>query len=325
MKLAFVGGTRFIGHAAATVAHARGHHVAVLHRGATPNELPFAEEFRVDRDNPSALSLALAKAKPDVVVDTRAMTKSQAETTALAVKMLRVPAVVLSSQDVYAQFGRLNGLPAPPPVPEALVREHSPLTVPYPFAAIGDHEGGPNYDKKDVEAVFRDAAIEAGISAIALRLPGVYGDRDPKRRFGAFADALDDGMEEFPAFPGPSLRLTHVHVRDAAHAIVLAAEARGLDGFVALNVGEADTPTLRERIAALAHAMNRSVRFRDTREPLPPSYGLLGEFPNDCVMDTSRLREMLGFREITTEDERLADLLAWLRRSRTLNAGDRKD
>jgi nucleoside-diphosphate-sugar epimerase len=314
MRVAFVGGTRFIGHAAATVAHARGHRVAVLHRGTTPNELPFAEEFRVDRDNPSALSLALAKAKPDVVVDTRAMTKSQAETTALALKILRVPAVVLSSQDVYAQFGRLNGLPAP--ATETRVREDSPLTVPYPFAAIGGHEGGPDYDKKDVEAVFRDAAIDASISAIALRLPGVYGDRDPKRRFGAFVDALDEGVDEFPAFPGPSLRLTHVHVRDAAHAIVLAAEARGLDGFVALSVGEAETPTIRERIVALARAMNRSVRFRDTREPLPPSYGLLGEFPNDCVMDTSRLRELLRFREITTEDERLADLLAWLRRSR---------
>ncbi len=306
LHLVFIGGTRFIGHAACLRAFERGHRVTVLHRGRTPSELPFAREVVVDRNDPSALARAVAKAKPDVVIDTRAMTRSEAEASALAIDAAHVPAVVLSSQDVYAQFGRLNGLPAPPP--EDVVTEDSPLTVPKPFASLGvPHEGGDDYDKKDVERVFRELSERSGLASTMLRLPGVYGPRDPKRRFGAVVDALREG-EDLPCARGRSLRLTHVHVGDVAHAIVLTAE-RIREGHRAFNVGEEITPTMRERSALIASVMGKTVRFRETDDELPPALSLFGSFPNDCVMSSARIRAELGFAELEDPRARTLDLV----------------
>ncbi len=313
MRLAFVGGTRFIGHAAAAWAVSRGHDVSVLHRGRHPCEVPGARDVIVDRGDPSALCLALARLAPDAIVDTRAMTRADAEVTALASKVTGAPVVVLSSQDVYAQFGRFNGLPAP--APEALVSESSPLTVPFPYRGIAPHEGGPDYDKKLVEAVFRGAAEGGAPGACALRLPAVYGARDPKRRFGSLVDRLDAGERALPCQGGASWRWTHAHVRDAANAIVLAAEHPAA-GFRVFNVGEAVVPTMRERAESIVGAMGVRVTWEERAEPLPDDLAWLGAMPNDFVADTSALRRALGEVEVTTPRERVEDLVAWLRESR---------
>lgn len=312
MQIAFLGGTRFIGHHAAALAVERGHRVWVLHRGQHPCEVPGASDVLVDRHDPSALCDELRKLAPDALVDTRPMTRSQAEVTALAVKIFHIPTVALSSVDVYAQFGRLNGLQAPPPEP--LVTESSPLTTPYPFREIGGHDDGPDYDKKEVEAVLSAASAEVGVSVTALRLPGVYGWRDHRRRFGGLVDALDAGERVLPCQGGAAWRLTHVHARDVAHAVVLAAE-RPPAGYRVFNVGERATPTMRERAEQLAAALGVAVSWQEV-DAVPPALGLLGRAPNDLVIDSSLIRETLGFDEITTPAERVADVIAWARHTR---------
>lgn len=295
MNIAFVGGTRFIGHFAVEAALARGHAVSVLHRGQTPTDHPAVTDIWVDRGDRDALRRALERARPDVVVDTRSMLRSDAEGVVAAVTALAVPVVVLSSQDVYAQFGRLNGLPAPEP--EVEVDERSPLTIPFPFRGIGGHEAGPDYDKKEVEAVFR----ASGLTVRVLRLPGVYGPRDPRRRFWAFVDRLDAGERAFPRQGGGTFRWTHAHVRDVAHAIVLAAES-SREGFAVYNVGEAPTPTQSQRVEALAACMGVELTWIESPSALPDDLASLGVMPNDLVVSSRALREELGFTEVTTPE-----------------------
>lgn len=310
MHLVFIGGTRFIGHAAVAIALERGHRATVLHRGKHPLEVPGAEDVLVDRGDPSALSTALARAQPDVVVDTRAMTRSDGETLALGLRIACKPAVVLSSQDVYAQFGRLNGLPAPEP--EKVVSESSPLTIPFPFRELGGHEAGPDYDKKEVEAVLAAADLPP---VCVLRLPAVYGAGDPRRRFGEVVDRFDRGERRLPCSGGASWRLAHAHVRDVAHAIVLGAE-RMPSGFTVFNVAEAGVPTMRERIEAIAHQMGIVLEWDDTDAPLPPDLEMLGRMPNDFVVESWKLRFTLGFSEITTERGRVEDVIVAARATR---------
>src|SRR5690348_248245 len=93
MRIAFVGGTRFIGRAAAALAAERGHDVSVLHRGVHASDLAAARPILVDRADPSALAESLARLAPEVVVDTRAMTRVDAEATALSVKVAGLPVV----------------------------------------------------------------------------------------------------------------------------------------------------------------------------------------------------------------------------------------
>ena len=233
MRIAFIGGTRFIGHWAATEARRRGHDTLVLHRGEHRCEVEGAREIRVDRADPSALARAVAEARADVVIETRAMTRTDAEASALALKIARVPAIVLSSQDVYGAFGAVLGHPAPAAV--ASIDESAPLTVPYPYRGTS-RAGAEDYDKKEVEAIFRAATDDGVPSVCVIRLPAVYGPRDYQRRFGAVVDAIDD-RRPVPCAGGATWRWTHADVRDVAHAVVLAAE-KARAKIAVYNVGE---------------------------------------------------------------------------------------
>ena len=318
MRIAFVGGTRFIGRAAVEAALATGHDVVTIHRGEHPAPAALtaagARDILADRTDPAALRAALSAHGPDVVVDTWAMTRTHAEILLAALDGVTGRVVVLSSQDVYAQFGMLNGLPAPPP--EALVTEASPLTIPTPFRGLGGHPGGPNYDKKDVERVLATATGEVLDSSVALRLPAVYGRGDSTRRFGAIVDALDAGRP-LPCQDDARWRWTHAHVRDVAHAILLAAEAKELGADLRIyNVGEASTPTMRERAESLAQAMGVAVRWEPTDGAPPDGFASLGRMPTDLVVSSAAIRADLGVHEVTTEPQRLADTIEWLRESR---------
>ncbi|MEZ5302034.1 MAG: NAD-dependent epimerase/dehydratase family protein [Verrucomicrobiales bacterium] len=312
MNISIIGGTAFIGHAVAQRAVERGHRVTAIHRGKHPSEVAGAASLIADRAQPDALRMALEKSAPDAIIDTRAMTAADARATIEATRDLAAPVVVLSSQDVYAQFGGLLGHPGPPA--EDLVTEESPLTVPYPFKGIAEHAGGDAYDKKDVEAAFRNAFKRR--AAIILRLPATYGPRDPQRRFGAIVDALDRGERAFPVQGGGRFRWTHAHVANVAHAIVLCCEA-SLTGIRLFNLGESHTPTMKERADSIASAMGTRIDWQSTSEDLPGAWKLFGKMPNDFVADSRKVREAIGFAEILAPDACLADLIDGLRRSRS--------
>jgi len=314
MHLAFIGGTRFIGPAAVRAALRRGHPVSVLHRGVHENPTPEARSVKVDRTDGDALRKALETVRADVAVDTRAMTRRDAETTVRVVTPLDTPLVVLSSQDVYGQFGALLGHPAPEP--EARITESSPLTVPYPYRHIEGAHADPEYDKKDVERVVEDAVARDGLrSATVLRMPPTYGHGDPARRFGGIVDALDDGDGRLPHEGGARWRWTHGHVDDVGLGIVLAAEA-GLPGHTVLNLGEPDAPTMGQWAERLAEHVGETVRWVPADGDLPEPLEHLGVMANDVVVDTSRARAMIGYAERTTPAERVADIVAWARASR---------
>ena len=97
--------------------------------------------------------------------------------------------------------------------------------------------------------------------------------------------------------------------------MVLAAERRP-EGLQVFNVAEAIVPPMRERAEAFARVMGVRFTWVETGAPLPPELATLGILPNDFVTDTSRIRASLGFHEVTTEEERLTDTIAWLRASR---------
>ena len=192
--------------------------------------------------------------------------------------------------------------------------EDSPLTVPYPFKGIADHAGGDAYDKKDVEAEFRASSDVR--DAVVLRLPATYGSRDPQRRFGVIVDALDRGLRELPIRNGGKFRWTHSHVANVAQAIVLCCEAK-LSGFHLFNVGESSTPTMKERADLIASAMGTAIEWRDEGEDLQDDWATFGKMPNDVVVDSTKIRDQIGFSEVLAPDACLTDLIDGLRRSRS--------
>lgn len=315
MRIAFIGGTRFIGAHAAELAIERGHASVLLHRGVHPNRVSGAEVVHVDRADEKELAAALVRARPDAVVDTRAMTERDAARSIAAVAAAsekltsKPPVVVLSSQDVYAQFCTLVGHPCD--AIEASISESSPLGVRFPYRAIKGHDREADYDKQSVESLFESAVRDTRLGSVTvLRLPATYGPGDPRKRFHAMVRAIESGDGTLPCVGGATWRWTHAHARDVALAIVLSAEGRRL-GFRVFNVGEAETPTMRERAEAFGRALGIAIRWKPCDpSALPEELGELGAMQNDIVIDSSRIRAELGFQELTSPSERTGDVIA---------------
>jgi nucleoside-diphosphate-sugar epimerase len=107
-----------------------------------------------------------------------------------------------------------------------------------------------------------------------------------------------------------SWRWTHGYAEDVAEAVVLAATDPGAAGRT-YNVGEPETPTWTERLADLAAAAEWHGRI-----VTQPSAGEQ-QFPpdprQDLVMDSRRIREELGYREVTPRQEGYRRTVAWER------------
>jgi len=305
-KIAYIGGTSFIGHFATESAIKRGHQVAVIHRGKHRCDIAKAVDFIAERKEHSKINNFLRSWNPEVVVDTYSMTKEDADLTLLAIKGLNVPVVVLSSQDVYAQCGSLHGHPCEKIYDK--IDEEAPLTVPYSYKGILKEPNGDVYDKKDVEACFYNAFNEKKITAVTvLRLPAVYGPRDYQNRFKAIIELLKVKSPEIPCKKNANWKWSHAHVKDVAHAINLACE--NINGYLVFNIGEVNTPTMHQRIENIASKLKKTINWINADGDLPAELMILGDFPNDVVADDSKIRKQLGYSELTTIDERENDLI----------------
>lgn len=308
MKIALLGDSRFLGVAVAEAAMAAGHEVRIFHSGKYEPILDGAHYEVAPRSEPDTLRRCLREFGPEVVIDTFAMTSQGAQDAIAAIAGLATRVVVLSSQDVYAQFGHLLGHTADRIDDE--VSENSPLTVPFPFRGIASHAGGPDYDKKDVERAYF-AADSSFDSLSILRLPAVYGRRDTKRRFGFIVDHFDGGGREIPRKAGAMWRWTHGHIETMTQAILAVCERTA---STVLNLGDSETPTMGEWVEGIAERMQIDFEWRDADE-LPRGFSYLGTMPCDFVADTRKAWKSLAIEEASFE-ERIDDMIDWLRRSR---------
>ena len=204
--------------------------------------------------------------------------------------------MVLSSQDVYAAYGRLLRLETGAPDAEPAA-EDSPLrTSRYPYRAMAKPgEMAYDYDKILVErAVQREAESPVTI----LRLPKVYGPRDPRQGLRAYLDQMNASAPEIVLDRAKaSWRWTRGFVENVADAIVLALTDPRAAGRV-YNVGEPDAPTEAEWVRAIAEAAGWAGRVRALPfEELPAELGEPYDFSHDLVADTRRIRAELGYRE----------------------------
>lgn len=301
MRVAILGGTRFIGVAVAEELLSAGHQVTVVHRGLTePDGLPDLPHVHADRRDVEAVSAALRGV--EAVVDTCAFATADAEALLAARGDARV--VVLSSMDTYRAFAGVRTGVATDPVP---LDEDSPVRPErYPFRGH-EHLNGDidteTYEKLDVE----DAVLPAG--ATILRLPLVYGERDNHRREEFVLRRVRAGRRRIPIGAGTWL-WTRGWVRDVARAVRLAAERDDLAG-VLLNVGERRTWSMRqwaEAIVTAAGADTEVVTVAD--QALPEDLGLTASQPQHLLVDSSRARGLLGWVE-TDPEEAVRASVAW--------------
>lgn len=147
-----------------------------------------------------------------------------------------------------------------------------------------------------------------------LRLPAVYGVGDRQHRLFEYLKRMDDGrpfilLEEDEA----RWRWTHGYVENVADAVALAvADARAANRIY--NVGEEDAPVRAEWVESIGRAARwRGEVLAIPKDELPEHLRSPTGYEHNVVVDTTRIREELGYKEKVTREEALLKTVAWER------------
>jgi nucleoside-diphosphate-sugar epimerase len=299
-RVLILGGTGFIGRALVEELAATGYQLMLVHRGQhEPADLPEAEHLHVDRLELHRVRDAIRGFKPSAVVDSRALTRTDA-VKAMAELPLDARLVVLSSGDVYRALSSMNANVDTDAVP---VDEAAPLRVDrYPYR--GKDPALADYDKLDVEEVYgvRGATI--------CRLPAVYGEYDYQRREEFILRRVRAGRSRIPVGAG-TLLFSRGYVRDMARGIRLALQSDSAAHQV-FNFAERRTwsiALLARKILEAAGAGAELVRVRD-ESLLPDDLAITRTVSQHLLIDATKARTMLGWTE-TDPMEALRRTVAW--------------
>ncbi len=295
MRVAILGGSGFIGPHVAAALNTAGHETAILSRTSG-----------ADRNDPSTVTRALTNT--DVLID---MIAYDVATTAPLLDALAGHVgryVLISSADVYRNYGALHRLENAPAIP--LLDEDAPLRTrlyPYrrdpPRAADDPDAWQDAYDKIPIERTVR---ARTDIATTILRLPMVYGPKDRQQRFRWITQQMRAGADIAAPAAWLDWITTYGHVDNVAAAIAHAA-AHPAAANATFNIGEEPVPH-RAWIARFAAAAGWRGAVRDDgAAPIAAMLSTL-DLSIPLALDTGRITA-LGFRAPLSPEEAIASVL----------------
>jgi nucleoside-diphosphate-sugar epimerase len=318
MRILVIGGTNFMGPLVVRSLSEQGHEVTVFHRGQTRADLPGGvKELLGDRRSLAENVVELQRLAPEVVLDMIPAIEQDAVEVMSVFRGVALRVVAISSQDVYRAFGRVNGKESGP-VESGQITEESPLRenlYPYRSETPRDQDDPKRWqDDYDKILVERVVMSDADLPGTILRLPMVYGPGDYQHRLFRYLKRMDDHrpailLDEAEA----RWRWTHGYVENVADAIALAVTEKRAAGRI-YNVGEPFTLTMAEwveKVGKSAGWQGKVVLVPRGRLPEPLRWGINAE--QDIVVDTSRIREELGYKERVDLEKALRSTVTWER------------
>lgn len=311
-RILIIGGTRFIGRALADATAARGDEVVLFNRGHTAGD---AVPYRQIHGDVRALDRhrdALRALRPDAVVHCIAYSEQDGERAVAAFAGLRAPLVVLGSQDCYHGFHAFRDGRERTDFP---LDEHAPLASRHYWDGIGHpiHAGDEAYDKNLLTEVLLGAGRRGDVVPTVLRLPMVWGPRDPQfaHRHGDVIWHLLDGRTEMVIGQGEQARIfTYGYVENIAAAVLHAVDHPAARNAV-FNVGETRVRTRRRWADRYAAAAGTSFRYRVVPDLLLDPAGDPDAAGFHLITDNSAFVRATGFTDPVNLDEGIARTLAW--------------
>jgi nucleoside-diphosphate-sugar epimerase len=314
MRILIIGGTRFIGPHVVRRLCASGHEIALFHRGQTQADLAAGVRHILgDRRHLVDFRGEFEHFAPQVVLDMIPADEHDARDVVRTFKGIAGRVVAISSQDVYRAYGVLIGI-EPGPIEPVPLAEDAPLRqkrYPYRDRAKGPQDRSYEYEKIWVESVIMG---DPGLPGTILRLPMVYGPRDPQHRTFEYLKRMDDGRPAIVLGEGMARwRWTKGYVENVAAAIALAVSNDRAAGRV-YNVGEGATLAEVEWVRAIGEAAGwkgQVVVVPDDRLPGHLATGIRTD--QHLVTDATRIREELGYAEPVSREGALRRTVAWER------------
>lgn len=301
MRVFVLGGSGFIGAVVAVALRDMGHEVIV---GARKSG-----DLSIDRNDPAVVARLIARERCSVMIDMIAYEphSTMALRKALGDDIERY--VLVSSADVYRNYGGLHRLEEGEPIFDHLT-EDSPLrTRLYPYRTISPRTAdAPDAWKDAYDKIPTERAV-AGPSVTIVRLPMVYGPGDRNRRFAWIVTPMKRGAATIVA-PAAWLSwvTTYGHVNNVAAAIALCATNSAAAGRT-YNCGERPVSHAEwiARFAALAGWSGEVVH--DEAGPLAGAIGAM-DLHYPLALSTDRIRSELGYAEVMASDDAALSVLS---------------
>jgi nucleoside-diphosphate-sugar epimerase len=222
--------------------------------------------------------------------------------------------VALSSQDVYRAYGKLRGRESGSIEPVPLT-EDSPLRTKLNPYRVQTGESGHlvlHYEKILAEQIYM---ANPELPGTILRFPMIYGPRDYyQHRLFEYLKRMDDGRPAILLEEGQAeWRWTKGYAESLALAVVLAVTEDRAVGRI-YNVGERETLTWADWVRAIGHAAGWDGEVVVvSRDHLPAHLVSDENTDQHLVVDTTRIRKELGYREHIPSEEALRRTVAWER------------
>lgn len=310
MRLMIVGANGFIGRAVARAATARGTEVFAVSRSPPSGRPDGFTHLTGDRRRAARIRELSVDLGLDAIVDVIAMTLVDTLPLLRALEGVDARYVLVSSSDVYRNYGLLHrqerGMPVTTQIAEdgALRKSRYPYRTNPPRASDDPRRWLEDYDKIPIERAVRAQAPRWTI----LRLPMVYGPGDAQHRFRWAIEHM--ATSDLPLVIPRAFAFwvsTYGYVDDVADAIALASMHPSAQNRV-YNVGEPDCVHHLDWARRFATALGWAGRIEigadanDRLEPLDLSVPLR--------LSSRRIRDELGYQESVEPEDRLARTVA---------------
>jgi nucleoside-diphosphate-sugar epimerase len=324
VRIVVLGGTGFIGPYVVRALFDRGHDVTIVHSGRHESDLlPDIQHVHGDWNGPadlaenlSNLASELTQLRPDVALY---MTPNGEQDTRNVVATLRGKVrrlVAISSMDVYFAYDVLHGREPGPSDPAPLVEESQLRQQLYPHRSWPRRPDDPAHLAHDYDKILAERIVlgDSELPGTVLRLPMVYGPGDPYHRPFDVLKRMDDGR---PALlignDSATWRVSRGYVENVAAAIALAVADDRATGRV-YNVAEPDARSGAEWAQAIGTAARWQGQIISiAKDRLPAHLQDQLNRANPWVMDTTRIRQELGYSEPVDRETALRRTVAWER------------
>ena len=316
MKILVIGDTGFVGSAICNRLLSSGVQVIGLSRSSFVGSAYM--HVAVDRNDIGNVRSVLDKFQPGIVIDAAAMTLNSTLPLLPMLNERAIRYVLLSSSDVYRNYGHLQNLEVSETLTEAL-SEDSPLrTRRYPYRA--EQPRSPDapdcwmddYDKIPIE----EAVIQILDNWTILRLPMVYGVGDRQRRFRWAVRPMSVGKAQLTVpIKWANWVTTYSYVENVAAAIVHTAKLAkaGRQIFNIADHAAVSHFTWLERIAAIV-GWSGEIRLAD--DPKTDLYKAAARLNLDAHLriSTKKIESMLKFSAPVTWESALEETILYLSR-----------
>jgi nucleoside-diphosphate-sugar epimerase len=275
----------------------RGHAVTILHRGLheRPETPPEVEHLHADPYDPDALHDVARDRTFDTVI-------------AMYGRLRRIAA---EWRGRTARFLSVGGVPAYRGWMNPFLTPRVPVPVPEDAPLVTE----PSEDEKGYRIVRTEEAVfEHHPGATHFRYPYVYGPLQLAPREWCIVRRVLDGRRRI-VVPDDGLTLHHHgYTGNLAHALLLAVERPEAAAGKVFNVGDEDVLSIRQVVelvaAALDHEFDVVSMPADVAVPARP----LLQQPSTAhrVLDLTRVRRELGYRDVVAPADALAHTARWL-------------